>query len=212
MQTGNNKKNIEVAIAVIAWLSVILQFVLIIINRIAPVPETIVRFFSYYTILTNVLVAAAFTSLTGAFGEKWKQFFLKATNFTAVTVYITVVCITYNVVLRGLVELTGLQRLVDEMLHLVIPIFVLLYWFIVFSSSSLQWKDAFNWMWYPLVYCMYVLIRGAYSGFYPYPFMNVTELGYSSVFINCIYVTVAFFVVALLLIGFSKVRMKKTIA
>ncbi len=212
MQTGNNKKNIEIAGSVIGWLSVILQFILIIINRIAPVPETIVRFFSYYTILTNILVAIAFTSLTGALGEKWKQFLLKAITFTAVTVYITVVCITYNFILRGLVELTGLQRLVDEMLHLIIPIFVLLYWFIFVSSSSLQWKDAFNWMWYPLIYCIYVLIRGAFSGFYPYPFISVSELGFTKVIINCIYVTVVFFIIALLLIGISKLRMKKTIA
>jgi hypothetical protein len=210
MQTGNKNK-IEITGAVIVWLSVILQFILMINNRTASVPETIVRFFSFYTILTNTLVAIAFTSLTGTFGEKWKHFFSKATSLTAVAVYITVVCIIYNLVLRGLLELAGLQRIVDEMLHLIIPVFVLIYWYVFVSSSSIQWKDAFGWMWYPLIYSVYVLIRGSFSGFYPYPFMNVSEIGYTRVLVNCLYVTAAFFTVALLLIGISKWKIKKTI-
>lgn len=211
MWTANSKKNFDTAGAVIAWVSVILQFVLLINNRTASIPETIVRFFSYYTILTNTLVAIAFTSLVGVFGKKWFQFFSKSCNFSAVTVYIMVVCITYNLVLRGLVEFSGLQRIVDELLHVIIPLFVLIYWYVYVSSSSLQVKKAFSWLWYPLIYCVYVLIRGWFSDFYPYPFMNVNELGYEKVFINCLFVTAAFFTVALLLIGISRWRMKKTI-
>ena len=211
MPTASSKKNFDTVGAVIAWVSVIVQFVLLINNRTASIPETIVRFFSYYTILTNTLVAIAFTSLAGVFGKKWLQFFSKPSSFTAVTVYIMVVCITYNLVLRGLFELSGLQRIVDEMLHVVIPLFVLIYWYVYFSSSSLQLREAFSWLWYPLIYCVYILIRGWFSDFYPYPFMNVNELGYGKVFINCLFVTAAFFTVALLLIGISRWKMKKII-
>jgi hypothetical protein len=154
----------------------------------------------------------SFTSLTGAFGEKWKQFFSKATTLTAVTVYIVVVGIVYNLVLRWQWHFTGLQKLVDEMLHLVIPLFVLTYWYFFVSSASIKWKDAFKWMLYPFIYCIYILIRGGVSGFYPYPFMRVNELGYTKVFINCMFVTLAFFLVSMILIGAGKMAGKKVTA
>ena len=210
MMRSNSSKNLmQIAGAVMAWLAVTLQFILMVNNRVAPVPETIIRFFSYFTILTNTLVAVSFTSLTGTFGEKWNRIFSKANILTAVTVYILVVGIIYNLVLRWQWHFTGLQKLVDEMLHLVIPLFVLIYWYFFVSSASIKWKDAFNWMLYPFIYCIYILIRGGVSGFYPYPFMKVNELGYTKVFINCMFVTLAFFLVSMILIGAGKMGGKK---
>lgn len=210
MMHSNTSKNLmQIAGAVMAWMAVNLQFVLMVNNRVAPVSETIIRFFSYFTILTNTLVALSFTSLTGAFGEKWKQFFSKATTVTAVTVYILMVGIVYNLVLRWQWHFTGLQKWVDEMLHLVIPLFSLAYWYFFASSASIKWKDGFKWMLYPFIYCIYILIRGGVSGFYPYPFMRVNELGYTRVFINCMFVTLAFFLVSMILIGAGKMAGKK---
>ncbi len=48
--------------AFLGWFAVLVQFVLMIQNRQAGVGETIVRFFSFFTILTNSLVAAYFTA------------------------------------------------------------------------------------------------------------------------------------------------------
>jgi hypothetical protein len=36
----------------------------------------------------------------------------------------------------------------------------------------------------PLGYAVYSLIHGAVTGFYPYPFINVGELGYDKMFLN----------------------------
>ena len=209
MQTINRKNGMQLAGAVMAWISVIIQFILMINNRVAPIPETVIRFFSFFTILTNTLVAITFTSLIGMPGNKWKRFFSKTATFTAITVYIVLVGIVYNLVLRWQWQPTGLQKWVDEMLHLVIPLFVLIYWYFFVLSSDPKWKDALRWMWYPFVYCIYILIRGSFSDFYPYPFMNVNELGYTKVLINCVYVTLAFFAVAVLLIGIGKMTGKK---
>jgi hypothetical protein len=40
------------------------------------------------------------------------------------------------------------------------------------------------WLGYPLVYAAYSLIHGAVTGFYPYPFINVSNLGYDKLLIN----------------------------
>ena len=52
-----------IVVAVIGWFALISQLYLIIENRIASVPETIVRYFSYFTILTNILVALCATAV-----------------------------------------------------------------------------------------------------------------------------------------------------
>jgi hypothetical protein len=69
--------------------------------------------------------------------------------------------------------------------------------------GGLAAKKALPWLWYPLMYCVYVMIRGSFSGFYPYFFLNVTELGYGKALMNCFYVTLTFLILSLLLIGFS---------
>ena len=48
-------------------------------------------------------------------------------------------------------------------------------------ATGLSWKDAVSWLVYPGVYLVYVLARGAVSGLYPYPFVDVNVLGYGGV-------------------------------
>ncbi len=197
-------KPFEILIAVLAWLAVLLQLYLIIANRIASVPETIIRFFSFYTILTNILVAIHFTS--HAWGRKGNlfAFFQRATTSTAITVYITIVGIIYNIILRLTWQPTGLQLVVDELLHTVIPLLCIVYWWMYIRASRLGWKNFLPWLWYPGVYFAFVIIRGIPSGFYPYPFINVEELGYQKVLINALLILVAFVIASLLFIGISK--------
>jgi hypothetical protein len=49
-----------------------------------------------------------------------------------------------------------------------------------------------------------VLIRGAFSGYYPYPFLDVTKLGYPQTLLNSAFIAVAFFIVALIFVGIDK--------
>ena len=62
-------------IAIVSWFAVALQLYLIILNRVASLPETIVRFFSFFTIQTNILVAICFTFLWLKPKSKWGFFF-----------------------------------------------------------------------------------------------------------------------------------------
>ncbi len=113
---------------VIGWFAVIFQLWLIIINRTVSIPETIIRFFSFFTILTNILVALCFTFLLLKPNTKWGIFFSKPATLTAITLYIAVVGIIYNVILRFLWSPKGLQLIVDELLHSVIPVWFILSW------------------------------------------------------------------------------------
>lgn len=205
--TTNNQKMFIAAGTCLAWFSLIAQFYLIIQNRLASIPETVFRYFGYFTILTNIMVALCFSALL----VKRNNFFRKPTTQTAVTAYIFLVALVYNTVLRGVVKPEGFNRVVDELLHVVMPIIFIVYWFIYTDKRSLQWKHIFPWLLYPLVYIIYTLIRGSFVHFYPYPFLNVDQLGYQSVLINCIWVSFAFLAFSLLFIAIGKGMSKSKI-
>ena len=60
------------------------------------------------------------------------------------------------------------------------------------------------WLGYPLVYAAYSLIHGAVTGFYPYPFINVSNLGYDKVLINMAVLVLVFLGLGLALIGIDR--------
>ena len=207
-KSDNLKLMLSPIIATLGWFAIFLQFYLMILNRVASVPETIVRFFSFFTILTNILVAICFTVIWIKPKNKWELFFLNNKTQTAITLYILIVGIVYNLILRLLWAPTGFQKVADELLHLLIPLLAFVYWFFVTNKINLMYNDIFLGLIYPFVYLVYILIRGHFYNFYPYPFVNVIQLGYKTVFINCFFMVLAFLIVGILLIGISKMKNK----
>lgn len=203
------KKNLLALGAFLGWFAVITQFILMLNNRVASVPETIVRFFSFFTILTNLLVAIYYTI---HWFQKPTSLLLRLQKpgvLSAVTLYIAVVGLVYQIVLRSIWSPVGLQKLVDELLHSIIPVFTLVYWFLYEKHTETSWKSIPSWLLYPLFYLAYILIRGSFSNFYPYPFVNVTELGLQKVLINSSVLVFVFLSIALGLTGTSKLLARK---
>ncbi len=204
MGTSNNKW-LPILIVITSWFALISQFYLIILNRTVSIGETIIRYFSFFTILTNLLVALCFTFILLA--KKIKSaYFLGKRTLTAVTVYIIIVGLVYNLILRFLWNPEGLQFIVDELLHSVIPLLCFIFWWLNVSREKLEWKDAFPWLLYPLLYILYSLVHGRISNYYPYPFIDVNTLGYKQVAINSILLAGCFWVVSCILIAITKMR------
>lgn len=111
---------------------------------------------------------------------------------TAITIYIMVVGLAYQVLLRHVWKPEGLQKLVDELLHTIIPILVIIFWYLYETKKQLRYIQIFKWLIYPLIYLLYILVRGKASGFYPYPFVNVTSLGLQNVLINSAFLMLFF--------------------
>ena len=195
--------------ALLGWFALTAQFYININSGLAPLPELVTRYFSYFTILTNLIVAVCSTILLLAPGSKWGQFFSKPQTLTAITVYILIVGLIYNVILRFLWKPEGLQMIVDELLHSIIPVLFLLFWLLFVVKDKLQWKNVWPWLIYPLVYIICVLIRGSLSGFYPYPFIDMTQLGLSKVLINSAGIAVLFILMSFLFVGIGRFITKK---
>lgn len=201
-----NKKNVTFSIlSIISWLTIVIQLLLIVENRVVTLFETLVRFFSFFTILTNILVAIVFT-IHWMKPQNKTTFFLTESTKTAVGVYIFVVGFVYNTILRFIWQPKGLQLIVDEMLHLIIPIFYIVFWIKNVKSSELNYKLIFKWLRYPILYLTVILILGSYSNYYPYPFLDVIKFGYPDVMKNILFLSLFFGVVSYLFIIIAKFK------
>jgi hypothetical protein len=195
--------------ALLGWFAVIAQLYLMIENCRTSVPEAVIRFFSFFTILTNLLVAVTLTSLLFRSNSRTGRFLSRPTALSAITVYIFIVGLVYNLVLREIWQPEGIQYTVNELLHTFIPLLFLLYWIVFVPKQSLYWKNAFPWLFYPLFYLIFIMVRGFLSGFYPYPFVDLEKLGYQTVLINCMILGLVFLGFSLALIMLSKIGKRR---
>lgn len=186
LKNSKKKRMFGAGLAIFGWFCVILQFCI--------ATETFANVISYFTILCNLLITVSLTFSILFPLTKLGIFFSKLTVQTAITLYIFIVFIIYNTVLRGLLILSGWDLFLDNMLHVVIPILYILYWVIFIEKKKLQWKTGLYWMIFPAIYLVYSLIRGSVISWYPYPFLNAEKFGYDKIFINILLMMLVFFV------------------
>jgi hypothetical protein len=55
---------------------------------------------------------------------------------------------------------------------------------VVTSSQAVRWSLLF-----PVCWLIFTLIRGAVVNWYPYPFIDVTKIGYGGAILNCVWVS-----------------------
>jgi hypothetical protein len=191
-------------LAVVAWFGVLLQLWLSI--RLAlvngtPVVSGLVSYFGYFTVLTNIFVALVCTagSLRQHPGRRSSLYRLPVVGCS--TTAILVVGIGYHALLRETWNPQGLQWVADVVLHYVVPVGALLHWLVYRDDDRAVWWAPFSWCWYPLVYFVYVMLRGEILSSYPYPFIDVPTLGYARTLINALGFLVGFVVLGFALLG-----------
>ena len=188
-QTNKIKWAYTTLTVIITWFAIVLQFSISIPAYLAEgrsLSNALVQLFSYYTILSNVLMVVCLTSILITPKSAWGRFFLRGSVLTAITLYITIVAIIYNVALRNVWHPVGLFKLANELLHVINPVLFIIYWFAFVPKEGLRYKNILPWLWFPFIYFIYVLIRGAVSGDYPYPFLDVVKLGYMQVMLHAL--------------------------
>lgn len=191
------------AIAAIA--TVCFQLYLFINDSTKGIGVVLIRFFSYFTILSNIAVSICFFAI--AFTKQNQlQFWKLNTTKTAILVYILVVGIVYNAVLRSLWVPTGAQKLVDEMLHVLIPLLFLLYWWLFTKKTAFHRSHVTKSLLFPLIYLVWVLIYGAFSNWYPYPFVDAFNHGYPKAAISSVVLLGVFGLLSLLFFRWLAVK------
>ncbi len=187
------------------------QFVLSFLESPLSTPHFILQFFSYFTILTNSLIAIYSFTLLFLPNSKLGRRFIRQHYSASLALHILVVGLIYNTILRYTWNPAGFQMIIDEFLHLVVPLLYIIYWVAFVPKTHLRYSSFFPWLIYPLLYIAVIMIIATRTKFYPYPFINVNELGWNAVFVNIILITAMYIILSLIMIGATKLLRKSTL-
>lgn len=155
--------------------------------------ERLTRLFSYFTIQSNLIVGVTSAMLAARPARDGRVFRIARLDGL---LCIAVTGIVYHLVLSGLNDLTPAGALSNLLLHTTVPVGALLAWVLVgprprIDTTTVWWSVA-----YPLVWIAYTFTRGAVVGWYPYPFLDVGQIGYGTALVNTAIVAVVFLVLA----------------
>jgi hypothetical protein len=201
------RRRLITGLAVLGWAGLTIQLYLIFFARLsigASLLGGLVSFFSYFTILTNTLVATVLTCAVTERESAARRWFLQPWVSSGIAVSIAVVGLAYSILLRHLWHPEGWQFVADELLHDVMPLLFLGYWWRCAPKGTLRLWHLPLWLIYPLVYFIYALLRGHLLGAYAYPFIDVAVLGYPQVLANAGGILVGFVLVGVLIIGLDR--------
>ena len=149
------------------------------------------NFFSFFTIQSNIL-AATMLALTAVVRRDERSRLFDAVRGAA-TFYITITFVVFALFLSGLQEeLDTHIAFTNFVVHYLIPVVLLVDWFIDPPRHRLGLTIALAWLAYPLAWFAYTLVRGSSTDWYPYPFVDVTRHGYGGVFARGVVFVLAF--------------------
>ncbi len=141
------------------------------------------NFFSFFTIQSNVLAVCALFALVLVRREDRTPLFDGLR--TAAVLYMAITGVVFALLLSGLQEeLQTSASWVDFVLHKLMPVVLALDWIVDRPRHRLPGWTVLAWLAYPLAWLAYTLLRGAQVDWYPYPFVDVSELGYGGVLLR----------------------------
>lgn len=190
--------------ALLGWAGLSIQLYLILLGRWelgASLLGGLVNCFSFFTVLTNTLVAVVLSFELTHRDSAARRWFLGPAVRSGIAVSIALVGLAYSLLLRHLWQPEGWQFIADELLHDVMPVLFIGYWWFCVPKGSLRLRHIGLWILYPLVYFGYILLRGNLLAAYPYPFIDVATLGYPQVLINAGGILAGFVGIALGVVG-----------
>jgi len=162
--------------------------------------NSIANFFSFFTIESNILAAivlltVGFGALAGA--KAYRTFaFIRG----AATLYMVITGIVFALLLSGLEQrLQVTIPWINIVLHYIMPVVMLVDWLLFPPKFRFSFGQTLFWLIFPLAYLVYSLIRGSLIGWYPYPFLDVSQVGWASVIVMSIVIAVGAAVLAWIL-------------
>lgn len=141
----------------------------------------IALFISYFTILSNILVAIALAGeasaslnqrpLSGRF--EWMR------GFAVFCIIATGITYTFFPHAPGgaMLQIDNSLSWANTVFHHIMPIVAALDWILFPPKRVVRWISVVYWILLTAVYAIYVEVLGAMSGVYPYFFLDPTKLG-----------------------------------
>lgn len=203
------KKGFCLALAALVWLTLVLRLGLVAVEA-ADVGNSpmwaVVCSFQYFTLTTTLLAAlvlsvAVWRPGSWLAGPVWSGM---------VCTSLILVALVYTLMLRHLWEPEGLRKLADILLHDIIPPLFFVYWLVFASRVKLAWHTVLIWLVYPVSYLVAIILLGTATGSYPYPFLQVGELGLARVLLNSLELLLFYTALGALLLCVSRAIIQYT--
>lgn len=166
--------------------------------------RTSVHFFSFFTILANLLAGAALLLPVVAPASRAGRFLARPSVRTAIAGYIIIVGTVYHLLLRDVSRAEGATLLFERALHYVTPPLYVLDWLLFVPKGRVDWRVGLASLGFPAAYALWILVHGALTGWYPYFFLDVAELGYPHALLNIVGLVGAFLALELTLVGLGR--------
>ncbi len=161
----------------------------------------VANLFTFFTILTNVLVLG--TGAVLAVAPRSRGTLFAVVRLDAV-LGIAVTGIVFHTLLADLYDLRGAEAFADLLFHTVSPVLTVLGWLLFGPRGLVDRAIVALSLLYPLLWLGFTLVRGAVTGWYPYPFVDVPRVGYPAVVVNSLGITALFLVLATALLGLDR--------
>ena len=183
-------------LALLALSGIAVSYAAIIPGVHVPRLTMTLNFFSYFTIQSNLLLAMTLLCAQIAPLSSIGQWANKPSVRGALFLYVGIAGIVYVLMLRDIWHPRGWQLLGDQILHYCVPLLYAVDWIFLSERGKLSWRDVLWWLAFPAAYSVYTLAHGYISRFYPYPFLDVRDIGLEAVLLN-----MGFLASALLVLG-----------
>ena len=157
-------------------------------------PEQVRRFFSYFTIQANFLVAVSTFLIVR--GRIESQVFRVVR--LASLVGITVTGIVAAIALPPSPNYTTGSLVCDRLLHVVVPVLTFVGWAVFGPRGKVTREDLLPSLIWPVLWLVATLALGPLVDWYPYPFLNVGSIGLGRTLLNCAVIAVLFLALAAL--------------
>ena len=204
------------AFACLGWFALGLQYGLMLAGNPDRSPAALtLNFFSYFTILSNFLVALALTAPAVAPNSRLGRWALSEGVRAAVAMYIVVVGVTYHFLLAATWNPQGWSLLANNLLHYVMPAAFVIDWLAFTPKGRLRWIDPVKWLVPVLAYGAWTLLHGELNGWWPYWFVDVDTLGLGKVMLYFTGLLIFFLIVGLIVVAIDRSfgrRDRRTIA
>jgi hypothetical protein len=143
----------------------------------------------YFTIESNIIIAVT-TLLLAIRVRRWSATF--RFFWLAGVVGILITGIVYHAVLAQNAHFVGLWAVATQLLHTAVPVLALAGWLVFGPRGRFTWPLVWLALVHPAVWLAVTLVRGALVGWYPYPFIDVAQIGYARMAVNSAVLAVLF--------------------
>lgn len=160
--------------------------------------------FSYFTIQTNLLVLFWLAIALIYRNHDKRPKIMHPIIHGAICLYISGTFVIFAIFLSPYYQPTGIEAISNILMHYIVPVAFIVEWFITESNTEYKYSYLPYYTIYPFGYVIFTAIRGAFTGFYPYYFFDLSMITIIDLAINVFLLFVLFTIMGSIYIAINR--------